>query len=314
MTVAEMQTTIRRIVDAEYGLSAFAVLINDGALSLRKFLLDDSLGDRTKTLLEDILRSRYMNESIELDSVENIDDNRKVYYEIVQDDEYYPFAFLDTYQTVTESYGEQAIDQLTGLAFRLNINETAIWLYQQISYPQIIKRSKNLYAILQRNAIYTPLEKDVLKIEKKIDCLIIGPSIITSNIELMQRQFHFESYTRREAKQTIDLISELEIVDNIDRFIALGEQKALTHAKKLMKAKHSPVLRMEKSVLLRKLATLPRYKDKLEIKDGRIRISNQKQALEFLKMLNDSILRSELTDAEYDSSVKTELPPLPENT
>ena len=32
--------------------------------------------------------------------------------------------------------------------------------------------------------------------------------------------------------------------------------------------------------------------------------------IEFIKMLNDSILRSELTDAEYDSTVKTELPPI----
>ena len=39
-------------------------------------------------------------------------------------------------------------------------------------------------------------------------------------------------------------------------------------------------------------------------------INNQKQAIEFLKMLNDSILRSELTETEYDSSIKTELPPL----
>lgn len=77
-----------------------------------------------------------------------------------------------------------------------------------------------------------------------------------------------------------------------------------------MKAKHSPVLRMDKNVLLEKLKTLPRYKDKLEIDNGKIKIINQKQAIEFIKMLNDSILRSELTDAEYDSTVKTELPPI----
>ena len=65
---------------------------------------------------------------------------------------------------------------------------------------------------------------------------------------------------------------------------------------------------MDKNVLLEKLKTLPRYKDKLEIDNGKIKILNQKQAIEFIKMLNDSILRSELTDAEYDSTVKTELP------
>ena len=46
------------------------------------------------------------------------------------------------------------------------------------------------------------------------------------------------------------------------------------------------------------------------IKMSCYKILNQKQAIEFIKMLNDSILRSELTDAEYDSTVKTELPPI----
>ena len=85
----------------------------------------------------------------------------------------------------------------------------------------------------------------------------------------MQRSFHFENYVRNEASKTIELISAMEIVDNLDRFIALGDRKALTNAKKLMKAKHSPVLRMDKNVLLEKLKTLPRYKDKLEI-DNRV--------------------------------------------
>ena len=60
----------------------------------------------------------------------------------------------------------------------------------------------------------------------------------------------------------------------------------------------------------RQSETLPRYMGKLEIQNGKIRISNQKQAIEFLKMLNDSILKSELTETEYDSAIKTELPPL----
>ena len=46
---------------------------------------------------------------------------------------------------------------------------------------------------------------------------------------------------------------------------------------------------MDKNVLLEKLKTLPRYKDKLEIDNGKIKILNQKQAIEFIKMLNDSM-------------------------
>lgn len=156
------------------------------------------------------------------------------------------------------------------------------------------------------------MNKDVLKIERKIDFLIVENSIITCKINLLQSFFQFETYVRSEAKKTIDVISDMNIVDGLGRFVALGDQKTLTNAKKLVKAKNSPVLRMSKKMLIKKLKKLARYKDKFEIKDDKIIITNQKQAIEFIKMLNDSILKSELTDAEYDSTAKTELKPLKE--
>lgn len=297
-----MQTQVKCIIDNEYGTSAFAVLNSNEGLLLKKFLPDDTLKAKIGEMLEGILRNNYLDEEAQVDSSDNI--------AIIQSTEYQPFAFLDTFDSVTESYSESDAEQIMGFAFRLNVNDSGIWLYQQLAHPQMIKRSRHLYAMLSKNKIYTVLDRDILRIESKIDCLILRRSIITNKIDLMQRSFHFENYVRNEASKTIELISAMEIVDNLDRFIALGDRKALTNAKKLMKAKHSPVLRMDKNVLLEKLKTLPRYKDKLEIDNGKIKIINQKQAIEFIKMLNDSILRSELTDAEYDSTVKTELPPI----
>ena len=310
MTTAEMQAKVKSIIDNGYGTSAFAVLNNNEGLSIKKFLPDDTLKTKISEMLEGILRSNYLDEEAQVDSSDNIADNSKIFYEIVQSTEYQPFAFLDTFDSVTASYSESDAEHIMGFAFRLNVNDSGIWLYQQLAYPQMIKRSRHLYAMLSTGEIYTVLDRDILRLESKIDCLVLGGSIITHKIDLMQRSFQFESFIRNEAAKTINLISEMDIVDNIDRFIALGDRKALTNAKKLMKAKHSPVLRMEKNKLLEKLKTLPRYKDKLEIDNGKIKISNQKQAIEFIKMLNDSILRSELTDAEYDSVVKIELPPI----
>ena len=310
MTTAEMQTQVKSIIDNEYGTSAFAVLNSNEGLLLKKFLPDDTLKTKIGEMLEGVLRNNYLNEEAQVESSDNIADNSKIFYEIIQSTEYQPFAFLDTFDSVMESYSESDAEHFMGFAFRLNVNDSGIWLYQQLAHPQMIKRSRHLYAMLSKNKIYTVLDRDILRIESKIDCVVLGRSIITNKIDLMQRSFHFENFVRNEASKTIELISAMEIVDNLDRFIALGDQKALTNAKKLMKAKHSPVLRMDKNILLEKLRTLPRYKGKLEIDNGQIKILNQKQAVEFIKMLNDSILRSELTDAEYDSTVKTELPPI----
>jgi len=303
MNAFEMQNEIKKIVDNEFGLQVFAVINNRGTFSISKFLFDDGLKEQIKDVLNKNLRENFLQDDVEVDSAENIADNRKIFYEISQNDDYHPFAFLSAYNSVTEVYSERSINQIMGFAFRINIDDAGIWLYQQIVYPQLIKRSKHLYAILSGDNIYTLLNKDVLKIENKIDCLIIGSSIITSNIKLMQRCFQFESFIRKEAAKTIQLIVGMDILDDPKMLDSLG--KVLTNAKKLMRAISSPVLKMDKNILLRKLETLSYYN--LEIENGKIKINNQKQAVEFLKMLNDSILKSELTDVEYDSTVKKEL-------
>ena len=313
MTTAEMQEKIKLIIEKEFGVSTFAVLKEAEGFSLVKFILDDNLCKTVKDMFTEIFQNQFLCDEAELDKAENIDDNRHVFYEILQNEDYNPFGFLSTYSDVTISYSEACLNQLMGFAFRFNVNDNYIWIYQQINYPQLINKSKNVYAILSGlsgNPIYSQLDKDILKIERKIDFLIIGNSIITYQIKLLQRCFQFETYVRNEAKKTVDIISEMDIVDGLDRFVALGDQKSLTNARKLVKAKNSPVLRMNKATLIQKLDTLPRYKGKFEIKDEKIVVNNQKQAIEFIKMLNDSILKSELTDAEYDSTVKTELEPL----
>ena len=263
MTTDEMQDAITSIIDGEYGLSVVAVLNRDENLSMVRFIPDDLLKTRIGKALETTLRSGFLSEEAQVDSSDNIDDNKKIFYEIVQDEKYDPFSFLDTYDAVTTSYCEQDVEYVFGFAFRLNIYNTGILLYQQVVYPQMIKRSKHLYAMLSKDNVYTVLDRDILRLESKIDCLIIGKSVITSKINLMQKSFHFEHFVRKEASATIQLIANMGLVDSPERFISLSDQKSLTNAKKLMKAKRSPVLRMEKEVLLDKLQTLPRYKGKL---------------------------------------------------
>lgn len=130
MTTAEMQTQVKCIIDNEYGTSAFAVLNSNEGLLLKKFLPDDTLKAKIGEMLEGILRNNYLDEEAQVDSSDNIADNSKIFYEIIQSTEYQPFAFLDTFDSVTESYSESDAEQIMGFAFRLNVNDSGIWLYQ----------------------------------------------------------------------------------------------------------------------------------------------------------------------------------------
>lgn len=128
--------------------------------------------------------------------------------------------------------------------------------------------------------------------------------------DLMQRFFGFEQYIRAGAQKTIEIIRDLDIVDSLEKFVAFENKSKLTNAKKLLKAKNSPVLQMKKNDLLENLKKHSRYKTMFKFEEDHIVISSQKEAAAFIKMLNDDIVRSELTGKEYDSSSKMLLGPV----
>ena len=160
---------------------------------------------------------------------------------------------------------------------------------------------------------YAVLPKDIVQIDSRADVIIFGSSIVTAKIDLMQRFFGFEQYIRAGAQKTIEIIGSMDIVTGLEKFIALENKSRLTNAKKLLKAKNSPVLKMKKEILVDRLKSHSRYKTMFKFEDDHIVIDSQKDAAAFIKMVNDDYVRSELTGQEYDSSAKSLLEPSEES-
>lgn len=120
----------------------------------------------------------------------------------------------------------------------------------------------------------------------------------------MQQYFGFEEYVRSAAQEIIEIIRDLDILKGVEKLTAFENNSRLTNAKKLMKAKNSSVLRMDKKDLLGRLKVHSRYKSMFKFEDDYIVISSQKDVGYFIKMVNDDIVRSDLTGNEYDSSSK----------
>lgn len=172
-----------------------------------------------------------------------------------------------------------------------------------------IDRSKNIIARLTGDT-YDEIDSDIVQIDSRADIIIFSSSAVTAKMDLMQRFFGFEQYIRAGAQKTIELIRNLDIVDSLEKFVAFENKNKLTNAKKLLKAKNSPVLQMKKNDLLENLKKHSRYKTMFKFEEDHIVISSQKEAAAFIKMLNDDIVRSELTGKEYDSSSKMLLAPM----
>lgn len=162
----------------------------------------------------------------------------------------------------------------------------------------------------EENDEYDEIDSDIVQIDSRADVIIFSSSVVTAKMDLMQRFFGFEQYIRAGAQKTIEIIRDLDIVDSLEKFVAFENKSKLTNAKKLLKAKNSPVLQMKKNDLLENLKKHSRYKTMFKFEEDHIVISSQKEAAAFIKMLNDDIVRSELTGKEYDSSSKMLLGPV----
>ena len=318
MTKDEIQSSINSIMfsDVDFGIEMFVCLREDdgyGAIiyKIKRLRATDKLLASTKRNLANTICNSYISPDAEYDSSENIADNKKSIYEIIQDSEYQPFSFLDKAEGCMDYYSEGDKKDLCGFLFRINLNDKCFWVYQHVYSVSRIDRSKHIFAYLVKNT-YDEFDNDIVQIDSRADMIIMGSSIITAKIDLLQRFFGFEQYIRAGAQKTIEIIGSMDIVTGLEKFIALENKSRLTNAKKLLKARNSPVLKMEKAVLVDRLKNHSRYKTMFKFEDDHIVIDSQKAAAAFIKMVNDDIVRSELTGQEYDSSAKSLLEPTEE--
>ena len=104
MTAIEMKESMQSVFKTglTHGVSAFAYIKTEADPVMKKFLMTDELRNNLSELLDAIVERRFLSEEAELDLADNIADNRKILYEVIQNSDYFPFAFLSGFRTVTE--------------------------------------------------------------------------------------------------------------------------------------------------------------------------------------------------------------------
>lgn len=309
MTSTELKKTVNSVIADEYfGIEMFAVLNVDGHFKIKKFQINDSLNKDVKEKINNVLKSDVLCDDFNLTPIQNIGEKLRTFYEIIQDHNYAPFNFLNIDLVEIETYKEKEQKQLKGFCIKINRNNDYFWVYQHKYPTTLINRDNSIFAILN-GSVYEPLNRDVIKLESKIDIIILEKSLISKNLNLLQSVFGFEDYIRGSAAKTIETIKSIDIVSDISKLIDVSSKPKLTTAKKLMKAASSPVLKIQKNILITKIKEHSYFKEhiKIDTNSNKIVLSSQESVKEFLKMLNDEILYSQLTELSYESSAKEEI-------
>lgn len=131
--------------------------------------------------------------------------------------------------------------------------------------------------------------------------------LFVRKIATLEQQFGFVDIFKSHASDVRRELTDL-IADEQDLLQGQIDAATMSTVRKLVKVRVSPVLRMNRAVLRKRLSEIDAYRDVFTFDDDdKIVLRYKKDIRSLLKMLNDEIVHSPLTDTMYESPNKTQI-------
>ena len=298
------------------GLEAYVVIKESPKLRSMAFEEKDNsegenLRDILKKMLLNIIEENYLDELAEYADGHQLADNQNKYLYFEQSDKFFPFQYLDSEDEDIQDFKDEDLAEAVGLVFKVRKGNNVIWLYQHLWGIMIPNKKKThlmtRIAKFENKVVFSEQKDSILTIARKIDIIILNSYLITQNTGLLQKSFGFHDYIYQAASHTVEGINEKNLVENIEKlndYIARGKAK---YAKKMMRIGTSRVLSLSKEELIEKINTLDRWKDKFQInpETNQIKLDTYAEVESLIDLFDERYTRSDVTDTEYDTDVKS---------
>ncbi|OWV19271.1 Kiwa anti-phage protein KwaB-like domain-containing protein [Fibrobacter sp. UWB3] len=297
---------VKAILDNySYTPTLYALLKEKDIYQIKRISISKTLEKKLEDVTTNWLKEEIDNDNFELANIEYIDENKKIFYGLGSYSRNGSIKFPKLQETNDLYFSENDHKNLTGILVRINKDKKDFWLYQHKYKMTQMNRVHILYAFFNKKDAYEPVDFDIFRIDHKFDFIILEDFIATKNWTLLQNYFGLDAYIKKEAKKNIERIKQLDLISDLSTVKKYSTD--LIFARKLMKLKDSVVLEMNKAILMPRIETHPIYSKqfKKDSSTGKIIINTKTSVSNLIKMLNDEILRSELTDQNYETTSKS---------
>lgn len=325
MPKARITSEIQKIINGDYEFQTYVILKGDQPI--KKFILDEGnpirdhggFKRKIEEFILETIRTKYLADDTEYEYAEQLEANQKKIYVIAQDDNYEPFKVIDIPDDDILEFTENDRNAAQGLIFRFMLeNGDSIWGYQHfwpISVPDKKKKNFMIRSISpEKGNVFTEMETPIFQITQKVDILILrshdGDEVRTEllpyNVNLMEQHFGLEIFIRATAGNVAREIEAKGIFVNpemLNDYINRGNKK---YSRKMMRIKDSKVFELDTVTLRERLTQSRRWSGKFEFdENNQIYIGYLKDVEEIIDLFDERYTYSEITGAEYDTSVKT---------
>lgn len=177
-----------------------------------------------------------------------------------------------------------------------------IYLFKR-NYPINVLKKDVTYGLIFSNNMLKLFDKDLLRLSKSFDVMLIGNDLIILNRNEFEKSFDYVGAMQSTATNKITAILNSNLVADIEKIKELSSNKRTL--KKLLNINpNSKILQKQPSQIIR---LAKKYKVVFEkTEDGtQLDIKTKKAAIAFVDMLNDDFLKSEFSDGLYKISGKS---------
>lgn len=207
------------------------------------------------------------------------------------------------------TFSDDDLKKLDAFVFVIGNEDPAerVVIYKK-HYPVSLIRRDSFLGLVQSDHRFVRMDGDIIKVNDTFEFIKIGEELFVFNVKLLERFHGFDGILTREAQSRISLIRAAGLVENLELLEAFVEDRAM--AKRLLRAKRAPlVLSLTFKRVQDFIKSHPKLMNRIRFNatNDKIRLDTKVSQQLFIKLLDDDFLKSELTDALYDSSIKETL-------
>jgi hypothetical protein len=312
MNLQELLARLNFLTDPNNAIGAvlyFVVLHEDQEVIRRADIEGDLQSQLRDRFLEYIGEKFIDNEDLSLVDISAADERKNVVFKY--DLEVRPEGLnllneilLNAVQPIF-NFDQDNLSDIKGFLITIGQADNKIALYKKL-YPVNLLR-QDRFLLFKDDERLAKVPGEVLAIDKSFDFMLIGEELFILNLNTLERNFGFEDVIRAQANEAIEILASGDLLDNAETIMEFAQN--LTNAKKLMKLKNSPVLRIPVEHVIDFVRNHPQLSKRLKFNEDetRIALDTATSKKHFLKLLNDDYLYSQLTAMYYDSLAKDEL-------
>lgn len=320
MQVRELKYEIEEMLSGNNGIMLYAVLKTEEGKKIKFVNIADENDDKDNTASDllkgftEIIRNKFAiySENDEIIKLSSADERKNALYyydldELPPEMEKLKDISNELNIRATFNFGENSLNQIIALIVVIGNENSNLIMYKQ-QYPvSLLNRDRYMLTpILHQNRLKR-FDQDILRIDFNYQFFLWNDIVYISDIEKMEKICSFHDIIINEAKISIQKIAEMQILDNVE--VLNDELDNISFARKLTRIyKDSKVLGKVSNQAIIKFSMQHHYfkNNPLKLTETRDKfiLDTRKSKETFIKLMNDDLLTSQLTNSDYESLAK----------